>query len=161
MATDAIDPATRELAQAGVEINGINVIPEEERHGRPHQLFWPWFGSNVSILGLGYGAFALYQGVSFWQALVAGVLGIVASFVLCGLVAVAGKRGSAPTLVLSRAPFGVNGNRRPHRRLRHRRGGRDPLEHGVGHPVRVRAALPRHARPVHDRLRPRLGQRGR
>ena len=112
MATE-LDPATRELAQAGVELNGINVIPEQERRGRPHQLFWPWFGSNVSILGLGYGAFALYQGVSFWQALIAGVLGIVASFALCGFVAVAGKRGSAPTLVLSRAPFGVNGNRLP------------------------------------------------
>ena len=109
MATE-LDPA---LAQAGVELNGINVIPEEQRRGRPHQLFWPWFGSNVSVLGLGYGAFALYQGVSFWQALVAGVLGIIASFVLCGLVAVAGKRGSAPTLVLSRAPFGVDGNRLP------------------------------------------------
>ena len=101
------------LASAGVELNGINVIPEGERRGRPHQLFWPWFGSNVSILGLGYGAFALYQGVSFWQALIAGVLGIIASFLLCGLVAVAGKRGSAPTLVLSRAPFGVDGNRVP------------------------------------------------
>jgi purine-cytosine permease-like protein len=101
------------LAAAGVELNGINVIPEQERRGRPFQLFWPWFGSNVSILGLGYGAFAYYQGVSFWQALIAGVLGIIASFLLCGFVAVAGKRGSAPTLVLSRAPFGVNGNRLP------------------------------------------------
>jgi len=101
------------LASAGVELNGINVIPEQERRGRPRQLFWPWFGSNVSILGLGYGAFALGFGISFWQGLIAGVLGIVASFLLCGLVAVAGKRGSAPTLVLSRAPFGVNGNRLP------------------------------------------------
>src|SRR3954454_2864403 len=112
MATE-VHPAPRDLAQAGVELNGINVIPEDERRGRPRQLFWPWFGSNVSILGLGYGAFALYQGVSFWQALIAGVLGIIASFALCGFVAVAGKRGSAPTLVLSRAPFGVNGNRLP------------------------------------------------
>ena len=35
------------------------------------------------------------------------------SFLLCGLIAIAGKRGSAPTLVLSRAAFGVNGNRVP------------------------------------------------
>jgi purine-cytosine permease-like protein len=113
MTVEATNPGAVGPAPAGVELNGVNVIPESERHGRPAQLFWPWFGSNVSILGLGYGAFALYQGVSFWQALIAGVLGIVASFVLCGLVAVAGKRGSAPTLVLSRAPFGVNGNRLP------------------------------------------------
>jgi len=99
------------LASAGVELNGINVIPEQERRGRPRQLFWPWFGSNVSILALAYGSLAFYQGVSFWQGLIAGVLGIVVSFLLCGFVAVAGKRGSAPTLVLSRAPFGVDGNR--------------------------------------------------
>ncbi|MGP3985512.1 purine-cytosine permease family protein [Streptomyces sp. 3N207] len=96
-----------------VEENGLNVIAEAERKGRPAQLFWPWFGSNVSVLGLSYGSFALGFGLSFRQALIAGVLGIVASFLLCGLVAVAGKRGSAPTMVLSRAAFGVRGNRLP------------------------------------------------
>jgi nucleobase:cation symporter-1, NCS1 family len=97
----------------GVEINGINVISDAERHGRPAQLFWPWFGANVSVFGLSYGAFGLGFGVSFWQALIAGMLGILFSFLLCGLVAIAGKRGSAPTMVLSRAAFGINGNRLP------------------------------------------------
>ncbi|MGC4937771.1 purine-cytosine permease family protein [Kribbella sp. DT2] len=96
-----------------VESNGLNVIDDAERKGRPSQLFWPWFGANVSVLGLSYGAFALGFGISFWQAVVAGVVGIVFSFLLCGLVALAGKRGSAPTLVLSRAAFGVRGNKLP------------------------------------------------
>jgi NCS1 family nucleobase:cation symporter-1 len=100
-------------APAGVEANGLNVIPERERHGRPAQLFWPWFGANISVLGLSYGSFVLGFGVSFVQATVVGVLGIVVSFLFCGFVAVAGKRGSAPTLVLSRAAFGVLGNRLP------------------------------------------------
>jgi purine-cytosine permease-like protein len=114
MATETTSvAATRDLAAVGVETNGINVIPEDQRRGRPRQLFWPWFGSNVSILALSYGSFALGFGISFWQALIAGVLGIAVSFLLCGFVAVAGKRGSAPTLVLSRAPFGVRGNRVP------------------------------------------------
>jgi len=113
MAIEVTKPTTTHAAPPGVELNGINVIPEAERHGRPRQLFWPWFGSNVSILGLAYGSFALGFGISFWQALIAGVLGIAVSFLLCGFVAVAGKRGSAPTLVLSRAPFGVDGNRVP------------------------------------------------
>jgi NCS1 family nucleobase:cation symporter-1 len=99
--------------RVAVETNGINVIAEEERKGRPAQLFWPWFGANVSVFGLAYGSFLLGFGISFWQALIAGVVGIVVSFLLCGLVAIAGKRGSAPTLVLSRASFGVNGNRVP------------------------------------------------
>ena len=96
-----------------VEANGINVIIDAERRGRARQLFWPWFGANVSVLGLSYGAFALGFGISFWQAVVTGVIGIVASFLLCGFVALAGKRGSAPTMVLSRAAFGVRGNRLP------------------------------------------------
>src|SRR4029434_1815099 len=49
----------------------------------------------------------------FWQAVVAGLVGIVVSFALCGVIALAGKRGSAPTMVLSRAAFGVRGNRLP------------------------------------------------
>ncbi len=96
-----------------IEANGLNVIAEAERGGRPRRLFWPWFGANVSVLGLSYGSFALGFGVSFWQALIAGVVGIVVSFLLCGFIALAGKRGSAPTMVLSRAAFGVRGNRLP------------------------------------------------
>ncbi len=96
-----------------IELNGINVIADAERKGHPRQLFWPWFGANVSVLALGYGSFVLGFGVSFRQALVAGLAGIIVSFLLCGFIAVAGKRGSAPTLVLSRAAFGVRGNRVP------------------------------------------------
>jgi nucleobase:cation symporter-1, NCS1 family len=96
-----------------IEGNGINVIDDAERKGSPRQLFWPWFAANVSVLGLSYGSFALGFGVSFWQALIAGMLGIVASFLFCGFISLAGKRGSAPTMVLSRAAFGVRGNRLP------------------------------------------------
>jgi NCS1 family nucleobase:cation symporter-1 len=106
-------PEAAAAPRVAVETNGINVIAESERKGRPQQLFWPWFGANVSVFGLAYGSFLLGFGISFWQAVIAGVIGIVVSFLLCGLVAIAGKRGSAPTLVLSRAAFGVNGNRVP------------------------------------------------
>jgi nucleobase:cation symporter-1, NCS1 family len=96
-----------------VESHGLDVIAEGERKGSPRSLFWPWFGANVGLLGLSYGSFALGFGISFWQALIAGVIGIVFSFVLCGFIAVGGKRGSAPTMVLSRAAYGVRGNRLP------------------------------------------------
>lgn len=100
-------------APGGVEGNGINVIRGDERKGTPRQLFFPWFAANVSVLGLTYGSFVLGFGISFWQAIVAGVGGVIASFLLCGFVAVAGKRGSAPTMVLSRAAFGVRGTKLP------------------------------------------------
>ncbi|MFH9938204.1 purine-cytosine permease family protein [Streptomyces murinus] len=96
-----------------LETHGLDVIGDADRRGTPRMLFWPWFGANVSVLGLSYGAFAFGFGISFWQALVAGSIGIVVSFLLCGFVSVAGKRGSAPTMVLSRAAYGVRGNRLP------------------------------------------------
>ncbi|MFF7266390.1 purine-cytosine permease family protein [Streptomyces sp. NPDC008159] len=103
-------PSVRPLQ---METHGLDVIGDADRKGTPRTLFWPWFGANVSVLGMSYGAFALGFGISFGQALAAGILGIVFSFLLCGLVAVAGKRGSAPTMVLSRAAYGVRGNRLP------------------------------------------------
>jgi nucleobase:cation symporter-1, NCS1 family len=105
--------ATTQEHAGSVELNGINVIREDERGGKPRQLFWPWFAANISVLGLSYGSFVLGFGISFWQASVAGLIGIVLSFLLCGFIAVAGKRGSAPTLILSRAAFGVRGNKLP------------------------------------------------
>ena len=104
---------TAQQRPLGLETNGINVISEDERKGSPRSLFWPWFAANVSVLGLSYGAYVLGFGISFWQACVAGLIGIVVSFLLVGFIAVAGKRGSAPTLVLSRAAFGVQGNKLP------------------------------------------------
>ena len=96
-----------------VEQNGLNSIDVAERRGRPRELFWPWFAANISVLGISYGAFLLGFGVSFPQAVVVGVVGIIISFLLCGLVSLSGKRGHAPTMTLSRAAFGVNGNRLP------------------------------------------------
>ncbi len=102
-----------ESAPRGIEANGVNAIDESERKGSPRGLFWPWFAANVSVLGIGYGAYLLFFGVSFWQAVLVGVLGIVISFLFCGFIALAGKRGNAPTMTLGRAAFGVSGNRVP------------------------------------------------
>ncbi|MBM7801795.1 purine-cytosine permease-like protein [Curtobacterium luteum] len=107
----APDPRGPELRT--VERQGTDVIAEADRKGTPRGLFWPWFAANVSVLGIAYGAFVLGFGISFWQATVVAVIGVVFSFLLCGVVAIAGKRGSAPTMVLSRAAFGVRGNRLP------------------------------------------------
>jgi nucleobase:cation symporter-1, NCS1 family len=97
----------------GVETTGIEIIEESERTARPKDLFWPWFAANVSVFGISYGSFVLGFGISFVQAVVVTVVGIVVSFALCGIIAIAGKRGSAPTMVLSRAAFGVNGQKVP------------------------------------------------
>ncbi len=97
----------------GVETTGIEVIDEAERTAKPSDLFWPWFAANVSVFGISYAGFVLGFGISFWQAAVVSVVGIIVSFLLCGLIAIAGKRGSAPTMILSRAAFGVTGQKVP------------------------------------------------
>ncbi|MHB1613857.1 MAG: purine-cytosine permease family protein [Actinomycetes bacterium] len=96
-----------------IETHGIDTIPESERKGRPRDLFWPWAAANIAVLGISYGSFILGFGVSFWQASFAGLAGIIGSFLLVGFVSLAGKHGSAPTMILSRATFGVRGNSLP------------------------------------------------
>ncbi len=110
MTTSASFEETRRL---GVESTGIEIIEESERTASPKDLFWPWFAANVSVFGMGYAAFILYFGISFWQGLFVAIVGIVVSFALCGVIAIAGKRASAPTMVISRAAFGVSGQKIP------------------------------------------------
>ena len=93
-----------------LELNGTNVIHESERGGKASSLFWPWCGANVSLLALSYGSFFLGFGISFWQATFAALIGTTLSFLLVGVNSLAGKKSNAPTMVLSRATFGVRGS---------------------------------------------------
>lgn len=113
MSTSPATSSYDETRRLGVETTGIEIIEEGARTAQPRDLFWPWFAANVSVFGMSYAAFILYFGISFWQSLVVAVIGIIVSFLLCGIIAIAGKRGSAPTMILSRAAFGVTGQKVP------------------------------------------------
>ena len=53
-----------------VEQRGIDIIPAEERHSRPINLFWIWAGAIVNIEYVVYGTFlVIFLGLSFPQAL--------------------------------------------------------------------------------------------
>jgi hypothetical protein len=84
------------VAIARIELKGIEIVEENERSGRARSLFWPWFAANISVLGVSYGAFTLGFGVSFWQAVIAGIVGIVISFAFCGVV----EGGQRPDQIL-------------------------------------------------------------
>src|SRR5260221_9946026 len=90
-----------------IEMNGINVITDSQRKGRPRDLFWPWFAANVSVLGLSYGSFVLGFGISFWQALWVGVALGLLFIPLGGCIAVAREKGATPTVVVCMAPIAV------------------------------------------------------
>lgn len=97
----------------GIELTGIEIVKEEERTATPRGLFLPWFASNISVFGMSYGAWVLGFGISLTQALVVAAVGVILSFAICGVIALGGKRGSVPTMVMSRAAFGVQGAKVP------------------------------------------------
>lgn len=93
-----------------IELNGINPIKDEERHGKPFELFWIWFASNIGVLGIVYGGILYSSGLNLWQSIFVALVGSGVSFVLVGILSLAGVWGGAPMLTLSRAPFGTRGN---------------------------------------------------
>ncbi|MFJ9824580.1 purine-cytosine permease family protein [Streptomyces sp. NPDC101160] len=105
---DTAGPAGRdEVFQ--VEGHGIDPIPDAERHGGAKDLFWLWFGSNLTFTYVINGALAVAFGLSFWQATLAVVLGGLSFFVISA-AGLSGVRTGTATLVISRAAFGVRGN---------------------------------------------------
>jgi len=104
------DRSREDRLLGSIEQRGIEPVPVDERHGHPLQLFWVWFAANISILGLPLGITLVALGLSVWQAVLVAVVGSVGSFALVGVISIAGRRGGAPSLTLSRATFGVRGN---------------------------------------------------
>jgi nucleobase:cation symporter-1, NCS1 family len=97
-----------------IETHGIDPIPDADRHGQPRELFWIWAAANIAILGVAYGGFLVtWYGLNLWQGIVVALVGTSLSFLLVGFISLAGKIAGAPTLVLSRAAFGVVGNAIP------------------------------------------------
>jgi nucleobase:cation symporter-1, NCS1 family len=96
-----------------IEQRGIVQVPDGERYGTPRRHFWIWSAANLSMLPVGFGLFVVLLGLSWWQAVIAVVVGVALSYPLVGLVAVGGTRGGAPAMMLSRAAFGVLGARLP------------------------------------------------
>lgn len=103
----------RERAGRGIERLGIGWVGDELRHGVPRRLFWPWTAANVSFFTVSYGVFVVALGLDAWQAVLAIVLGGALCYPVVGIVGMAGTKGAAPTMVLSRAAFGFHGNKLP------------------------------------------------
>ena len=96
-----------------VEARGLEPVPDEDRHGRPSELFWVWLAANLGIIGIVYGAIIATFGLDLVQGVAVAIVGSVLSFLLVGVLGIAGVRAGAPMLVLSRLPFGRLGNLGP------------------------------------------------
>jgi NCS1 family nucleobase:cation symporter-1 len=111
MATEGIE--TEEgYASGQLEQRGIELIPESERPMKPSGLFWLWSGAIWNVEFLIYGALLLYFGLTFWQAVVAIIVGNL-FYAFLGFASLPGPETGTTTFMVSRAPFGRNGNRAP------------------------------------------------
>ncbi len=93
-----------------IEVRGIDVIPDADRHGEPRELFWLWLAANTAFIYIILGGLMILIGLNVWQSILAVVLGN-AFYILIGLGGIPGPRAGTPTLIISRAQYGINGNR--------------------------------------------------
>jgi purine-cytosine permease-like protein len=93
-----------------VERRGIERVPDTERRGRPLGLGLMWSGVILNVQVVVYGALLVGFKLNWWQCLLAIVLGNL-TWVIAGLASLAGPAAGTTTFTVSRAPFGINGNR--------------------------------------------------
>ncbi|MFJ9812318.1 purine-cytosine permease family protein [Streptomyces sp. NPDC101158] len=93
-----------------IESHGIDHIPDEERHGHPRELFSIWAAANVNYLSLVVGGALVLMGLGLAQAIAVIVVGNL-FWLLTGVLAVSGPAAGAPSEVITRAMYGVRGNR--------------------------------------------------
>ncbi|MFF4081852.1 purine-cytosine permease family protein [Streptomyces sp. NPDC001777] len=93
-----------------LETRGIDLVPADERGGHPRRLFAVWAAPNVSYLSFVVGATLILMGLTLPQTIgviLAGNLLWICTGVLAASGPVAGTSGS----VISRAVYGVVGNK--------------------------------------------------
>ncbi|QNS07949.1 purine-cytosine permease family protein [Streptomyces xanthii] len=93
-----------------VETRGIELVPGDERTGRPRQLFAVWAAPNVSYLSFVVGATMILMGLSLPQA-VGVILAGNLLWICTGIVAASGPAAGTSGSVISRAMYGVVGNK--------------------------------------------------
>ncbi|WP_073922465.1 cytosine permease [Streptomyces sp. CB03911] len=93
-----------------VESRGIDCVPDSERHGRARELFSVWAAPNVSYLSFVVGGTLVLTGLSLAEALAVIVAGNL-FWLLTGFIAVSGPASGTSGSVISRAMYGVVGNR--------------------------------------------------
>lgn len=93
-----------------IELHGIDVIPLSERHGQPREMFGLWFGSNLIFTYLFSGAILIQLGLSLVVSVIV-VLVCDLAWIMVGVMSVPGPKTGTATMVISRAQYGIEGNK--------------------------------------------------
>src|SRR5215470_15223484 len=102
-----------EVYDSALEIEQYTIaqIPEDQRHGRPRDLFTIWFTSNLIPLAIVTGALATVTfGLPFVPALIAIALGNLVGALFMALHSAQGPRLGVPQMIQSRAQYGTLGS---------------------------------------------------
>src|ERR1700728_2318395 len=102
--------APQDYAAFKVEQRGIDLIPVAERKMKPAGLFWLWAGAVFNVEFFFYGTLIMTFGLSVPQAIAAIVVGNL-FYALLGFASLQGPKTGTTAFMVSRAPFGHNGNR--------------------------------------------------
>lgn len=108
-----VDSTPALVARApGFGLEHAGVVPTEldRRVGHSTRLFWLWFSVNSSVISIAAGAVLFGLGMNLRQTILATLAGLAVSFVPLSLGTLAGKWSGQPTMVVSRATFGLIGN---------------------------------------------------
>lgn len=92
------------------ETRGIELIETSERRGRARDLFPVWAAPNVSVLNFTVGASLILLGMELWQAILVIIAGSL-PWILTGIVATSGPAAGTSGSVITRAIYGIRGNR--------------------------------------------------
>jgi nucleobase:cation symporter-1, NCS1 family len=105
-----VEEAPQEYAAFKIEQRGIDLIPDAERKMRPSGLFWLWAGAVFNVEFLFYGTLIMTFGLSVTQAILVIIVGNL-FYSLLGFASLQGPKAGTTAFMVSRAPFGQNGNR--------------------------------------------------
>ncbi len=89
---------------------GEEISPDNARSDKGLQLFWTWWAVGAPIVGVLLGAYLVDTGLSLIQALIASILGVAVASLPVVIGTIVGIRTGLPTLVASRAAYGLAGN---------------------------------------------------
>src|SRR5580704_4230505 len=105
-----LEEIPQEYAAFKIEQRGIDLIPDAERKMTPAGLFWLWSGAVFNVEFFFYGTLIMTFGLSVPQAVAAILIGNLL-YALLGFASLQGPKTGTTAFMVSRAPFGQNGNR--------------------------------------------------
>src|SRR5580704_1534012 len=105
-----LEEVPQEYAAFKIEQRGIDLIPDAERKMTPSGLFWLWAGAVFNVEFFFYGTLIMFFGLSVPQAVAAILVGNL-FYARLGFASLQGPKTGTTAFMVSRAPFGQNGNR--------------------------------------------------